>query len=285
VFALYGGALAALFLVTRLWDAQHLTTPATLVIYSAAVPVFLFIVLLSALATWRSLARAGRRHAIIDNLATLGRLFVVISVMLVVLVEFFFLMPRIGNELSEALQLLPGPAWSISPAMTPGILRLSGKFQYGVSDALASALAHDPNIRSLELDSPGGDCGQGLALAALVEKHSLSTFVRHQCLSACTLVFVAGQERVLTADAKLGFHRARSYTWDAILYEDGGFNDQYRTFLISKGVMESFARKVCSVRSDDMWYPSVDELLAAGVISGKPQTIARTVSPSILRQQ
>jgi hypothetical protein len=48
--------------------------------------------------------------------------------------------------------------------------------------------------------------------------------------------------------------------------------------------MESFARKVYSVRSDDMWYPSVDELLAAGVISNKPQTIARTVSPSILRQ-
>ena len=179
-------------------------------------------------------------------------------------------MPRAGNELSEAMQMLPGPAWSISPATTPGTLRLSGEFQCGVSDALAKALTHDPAIHRLELDSRGGNSGQGLALAALVKKHSLSTFVNHECVSACTMVFVAGRERLLTVGAKLGFHRARSYTWDGILYEDDGLNDQYRRSLISGGIQESFARRAYSVPNNEVWYPSVEELLAGGVISSKP---------------
>jgi hypothetical protein len=270
VFVLYAGALIAFFSVTRLWDAQHLTTPAALAIYSVAVPISLFIVLLSALATWRSLARAGGRHVIIDNLETIGRLLVLTSVALVAPVGFCFLMPRTGHELSEALQFLRGPAWSITPGATPGVLRLSGEFQYGVSDALASALARDPSIRRLELDSPGGNSDQGLELGALVEKYSLSTFVRHRCSSACTFVFVAGRERVLTAGAKLGFHRGRSPVWDDVLTDDDKYNGHLISYLESRGVTASFAQKAFRVPNDDIWYPSVDELLAAGVVSSKP---------------
>jgi hypothetical protein len=270
VFGLYGGALAAFFLVTRLWDAQHLTAPAVLAIYSVAVPASLAIVLLSALATWRSLGRAGRGHLIIESLATLGRLIIVTSVSLVALAGFFLLMPRTGYELSEALQFLPGPAWSISPTTTPGVLRLSGIFKYGVSDALASALARDPSIRRLELDSPGGNSDQGLQLGALVEKYTLSTFVGHRCSSACTFVFIAGQERVLVAGAKLGFHRGRSPVWDDVLIDDDKYNGHLITYFESRGVAASFARKAFRVSNDDIWYPSVDELLAAGVISRKP---------------
>ena len=270
VSALYGASLAAFVLLTRKWRAQDLATPAALAIYSVIAPAFIFIVLLSALAAWRSLERAGRRHVIINNLATLARIFVLPSAALVALGGFLYMMPHAGNELSQALKVLPGPTWSISHATTQGSLRLSGEFQYGVSDALARALATDPTIHRLELDSPGGDCGEGLALAALVKKHSLSTFVNHQCVSACTMVFVAGRERVLTTGAKLGFHRARGYTWDTILYEDDGSNDQYKRFLISKGIQENFARKAYSVPNNEVWYPSIEELLTAGVISSKP---------------
>ncbi len=288
VFVLYSGALAGCFLFARLWMVQYWTphTFGTAAICSVVAPVPVLIVLLSALATWRSLARAGQRHVVIDNLATFGRLFVGTTAPLVALFGFFSLMPRAGDELSEALQILPGPDWSISPAGTPGVLRLSGIFQYGVSDALASALAHDPSIRRLELDSPGGDCGQGLALAALVEKRSLSTFVGHQCSSACTLVFVAGKERVLRAGAKLGFHRARSPVWDDALTDDDKYNSHLITYLESKGVAASFARKAFQVPNNDIWYPSVEELLAAGVINNtsQSQTIARSVSPSTSRQ-
>src|SRR5207237_4058738 len=110
--------------------------------------------------------------------------------------------------------------------------------------ALATMLAHDPSIHRLELDSPGGDIHEGMALGALVKKYALSTFVRHQCASACTLAFAAGPERFLAADAKLGFHRARSAVWDDMISEDDSNNDQLIRFLISNGIQENFARKV-----------------------------------------
>ena len=83
--ALYGGSLAMFLLLTRRWRGQDLAAPATLAIYSLIVSVFIPIVLLSALATWRSLARAGQRHVIINSMATLGRIVVFSSAALVVL--------------------------------------------------------------------------------------------------------------------------------------------------------------------------------------------------------
>jgi len=72
------------------------------------------------------------------------------------------------------------------------------------------------------------------------------------------------------AGAKLGYHRAQSHVWDEISDNDRQFNQEYTKFLISKGVQEDFARKAYSVPYDDMWYPSVNELLAAGAITSKP---------------
>jgi hypothetical protein len=273
LFGVYGGTLAAAVLAERSWGAHYWApnqSPAALAGYSAVVPVTAFTVVLAAIVAWRSLARARRRHVVIANLTTLGRLVVASSAGVVVLVEFFLVMPRVGHSLSEGLQLLPGPAWSISSAQVPGTLRLSGEFQPGVSDALATALAQDHTIQRLELDSPGGDTHEGLALASLVKKYELSTFVRHKCSSACTLVFIAGRERSLAVDAKLGFHRARSFVWDDIIYEDGAENHQLLNFVRSKGIDENFARKAYAVPNADIWYPSMDELLAAGVITSKP---------------
>jgi hypothetical protein len=149
-------------------------------------------------------------------------------------------------------------------------LRLSGEFQDDVSDAFASALAEHPGIHRLELDSPGGDAEEGFSMAALVEKYSISTFVGDHCESACTIVFVAGRERSTTPTAKLGFHRARSSLWfDAP--DDDKFNARLISYFQSKGIETSFAQKAFRVPSNDIWYPSVDELLAAGVISSAPQ--------------
>jgi membrane-bound ClpP family serine protease len=206
----------------------------------------------------------------LDNLVAVGQWFVIASAAAVALLGFLFLMPRTGYELSQSLGSLSEPAWSISRSTTPGVLRLSGEFQHGVSDAVAIALARDPSIHLLELDSPGGDSDQGLELGALVEKYSLSTFVRHRCASACTFVFVAGRERVLMPGAKLGFHRARSVMWDDQITDDDKYNEHVTAYLEAKGIMASFAQKVFRVSNDDIWYPSIDELLGAGVISRKP---------------
>jgi hypothetical protein len=270
LFILYGGSLAGFSFAGKWFGVPLQNTPAALAIYSLVVLVFFLIASLSAVATWRSLARAGRRNVIFDNLATFGRLFIGISMSLVVLMSVFWAMPLAGNYFSNSLLRMPGPAWSISTPTSPGVLRLSGEFQDGVSDALASALAEHPNIRRLELDSPGGSTDEALSMAALVEKYSLSTYAGDQCSSACTIVFVAGRERLSTAPARLGFHRARSPLWyDAA--DDDKFNARLVSYFQSKGIDASFAQKAFRVPSNDIWYPSVNELLAARIISSAPQ--------------
>jgi hypothetical protein len=271
LFILYGGSLAGFFLAGKWRGVPVQNTPAAFAIYSLVVLVSSLIALLSALAAWRSLARAGRRHVIFDNLATFGRLFIGITVSLVVFLGFFAFIPVAGNSVSESLLRMPGPTWSISPATSPGVLRLSGEFKDGVSDALASALAEHPNTHRLELDSPGGGTDEALSMAALVEKYSLSTFVKDQCASACTIVFAAGRERLSTATAKLGFHRARSPVWYDTA-DDDKFNDRLVSYFESKGIETTFVQKALRVPSNDIWYPSVDELLAAGIISSAPQS-------------
>jgi hypothetical protein len=264
---LYAGALIGAVWAMRLWIADNQTplrSPGELAMYSVAFPGAVFILALAAIATWRSLARAGR------PLAIAGRLFVVTTAGPLAAVALLFAAPRSGHALSEAVQLLPGPAWSIKPAPMPGGLRLSGEFQHGVSDDLANVLARNPSIRRLELDSPGGYMSEGLAAAALVTKYSLSTSVRHRCASACALVFISGRERVLAPGAKLGFHRARGFFWDDA-FDDHRSNVRLIDFVRSKGVKEDFARKAFAIPNADIWYPSVDELLASGVVT----TVAR----------
>jgi len=139
----------------------------------------------------------------------------------------------------------------------------------GLGDALEDLLQANPTIKRLELESPGGSVREGLALATLVEAYSLDTAVKTYCDSACTLVFVAGRERILEPDAELGFHRCRSPLWyHALLYDDEN-NAKMAHYLESKGVSKAFTDKVITVPSDDMWYPSVEQLLAAGVMTAR----------------
>ena len=144
---------------------------------------------------------------------------------------------------------------------------MTGEIRPGLSDALTEILQATPEVERLELESPGGSVSEGLALAELVEKYSLDTAVKTYCASACTMIFVAGRERILNTDAELGFHRCRSVLWfDAFLYDDE-HNAELAEYFRSKGVSKAFADKVISVPNDDVWYPPLDQLFAAGVVT------------------
>src|ERR1022692_2837314 len=148
--------------------------------------------------------------------------------------------------------------------------RFRGDVTWGVRDALEKDLASNPNARRLELDSPGGYVNEALAVTAVVEQHSLSTVVRGRCASACTEIFVAGKERILESAGQLGFHRTRGITWDVSPYETKKSDDQVAQQFRGHGLTEAFIHRALGVPSNQMWYPSAEELLAAGVITAGP---------------
>lgn len=74
----------------------------------------------------------------------------------------------------------------------------------------ASAISCSKPLMLL-LESPGGLVLDGIALGEQVREQKLHTVARYGCASACSLIFLAGVERVLWGSrAEIGFHQPRS---------------------------------------------------------------------------
>ena len=270
LFMLYASVwLLTLWFMTT-WSSQgesSMLRASLSLICTVAFPWVLSALVLAAIATWRSLALTQHRNVIAENVKTLVRALILLTLFPAALSGFFFGIPYSGMVISEAVSRSAGPGWSITASDTGHEIRISGEIRPGLSDALKEVLEGAPGVERIVLESPGGSVREGIALAKLVEKYSLDTAVSTYCVSACTLIFVAGSERVVKSGAELGFHRCRSLLWfNAWLYDDE-YNTELARYLQSKGVSKAFADKVISVSSGAVWYPSFDQLFAGGVIT------------------
>lgn len=80
-------------------------------------------------------------------------------------------------------------------------------------------------------------------------------------MSACTLAFVAGRQRVLKKGAQLGFHRA-------IFAGDDKLDDSTeRSIYRAAGVPAAFIDRALATSNASIWSPTDAELLAAGVVT------------------
>jgi hypothetical protein len=75
-------------------------------------------------------------------------------------------------------------------------------------------------------------------------------------VSACTIVYSGGATRFAKHGGRLGFHAP----WPDV----GG--RKYLAHAKSIGLDAAFAARVVATPSDDMWYPTDDELIAAGIV-------------------
>lgn len=85
-------------------------------------------------------------------------------------------------------------------------LAVVGGIKYGLAGQVDLLLKAAPNVVGLLLDSPGGRLAEAIKVSDLVRGRSLDTFVSDECSSACTLVFVAGRNRLVGQYGRLGFH-------------------------------------------------------------------------------
>ena len=174
---------------------------------------------------------------------------------------FFVDAPLAEHYAKDTIASLPGPDWAIDYDARRKTLTLSGEYQFGVAEAFAAALEKHPHAHTVELAGPGGREMEGLAIAHAIEDRNLVTRAVGDCDSACTLAFLAGRERILARRRPLGFHAVSSpvYVWN--------LNENYDGYLASRGVPPEFIARAAATPSDDMWYPTRDELLAAHVIT------------------
>ncbi len=92
----------------------------------------------------------------------------------------------------------------------PAALLLEGPITVESLGVISRLLKSTPNIRSIYLNSPGGDLLAGMQIGRLIFEAKLRTVVNFsaQCQSACSLAFLAGHGRLMLADeTEFGFHR------------------------------------------------------------------------------
>ena len=165
----------------------------------------------------------------------------------------------------------------------------NGKLDEYDGTEVMSYLFDHPEINTLRVTGPGGYGPAGRAISIYLAQHGINTQAFGECASACARIFLGGKSRKLADGAKLGFHRP----WivkerEKRLYEANRVEEKWEDefdyvtmiydvamqnmlegikFMRSRGVDMDFILKIYSTSSYDMWEPSRDELLGAGVLT------------------
>lgn len=141
-----------------------------------------------------------------------------------------------------------------------------GEIDYGSAVGLEEILAQNPKAKVLHLNSPGGQVDEADRMAASVEKRGMTTTVDEFCVSACTLVFLAGQQRLIAPKAQVGFHRP--WVPDMSEAEMAIIIQRDRDFMKGRGISPWFIDKAYATPNSSVWYPTVTEMTSAKVIDG-----------------
>lgn len=167
-------------------------------------------------------------------------------------------------KIAAGLDPLGDPA-TIQLAANGKSIEVKGAIAQGTAQKFANAIALAPNARTIVLDSAGGRIFEAQKIAELVRDKQLNTYVENKCLSACTMIFVAGGDRAATPNAKLGFHQPSFPGWDSNTLQAS--IAYYRNLYITAGVDAAFVEHALETPADDMWYPSHSEMQSAGVLN------------------
>ena len=154
-------------------------------------------------------------------------------------------------------------------------------------DKIDSALKKNKNVKTLVIDSYGGNVDAANEIADLIIDYNLDTRITNYCFSSCTIVFLGGNKRTLDRGGKIGFHRSYFLQEDIENWYNSSKNDYeniyyFITFLyadtqenifkdlqffLERGVDPYFAIKSMQAKSDSMWYPRRREMLDANYIT------------------
>ncbi|MCP1673603.1 hypothetical protein J2T57_000702 [Natronocella acetinitrilica] len=166
------------------------------------------------------------------------------------------------------------PSYALTLSDDNQTVELSGRIDFGATAHLSYLLEHMPEVTLIRLSSGGGQIAEARGLAKVVERLALATTVAEECSSACTLVFVAGQQRHVESGARLGFHRYSVRSATAAQYIDPAREiARDMTLFRRANVKEAFLTQILDTPAESMWYPSRGELLAAGMIDPQPSDL------------
>ena len=184
-------------------------------------------------------------------------------------------------------QRTPGP-YRVTLLGDGSEVELLGEISVESIAALQQVLAENPQVRVLQLTSPGGSGKAVDQIWPALMQRQLTTVVPLFCASACAELFLAGDRRVLAEGAVLGYHQsfiryARGMDTDKVGLLVAAYNSEVVDRLLERGVAPAFAQKVIATPPDQLWFPTRQELSAAGVLTQR-SAAAGFAAPSTGRE-
>lgn len=146
-------------------------------------------------------------------------------------------------------------------------LEFSGPIVIGVTERVRAVLDAHPGITTVRLTSPGGRVVEARDLADIIRARGLTTVADGNCASACTVIFMAGRDRLLAPAGSIGFHRYRSP--DPAQEEAQANMAIDRSIFRRQGVPNWFIDQAFDTPNSGMWRPSLAEMKVANVITGQ----------------
>jgi hypothetical protein len=144
-------------------------------------------------------------------------------------------------------------------------VELAGGMPRGTAAALRKLLDATPGVQVVHLNSIGGKVAEGYEIYQLMRDRNLITYTATDCVSACTIAFLGGSQRLLSTRGRLGFHSLSIGGVDQRYVPE--INAEVRRTLLDHGAPEWFVTKALTTRSDSMWYPTKSELTAAKIVT------------------
>lgn len=260
VFAVQLGVLALPLLIDKL-PARH---SSLLVLVLTATGIVLWLWAISG--TWASAGKhAGRGGA--RGWAVTVKVLIVFGILKTVggLVQ---MLPGLQEHVQTAFGPSSTPETTIELMRDGKTVRLSGGINDGAARQLRRSLDAAPSVTTVILNSPGGWMNEGERLAQLIKERRLNTYVETFCASACTIAFLAGRDRAADPKARIGFHAVKFVGSGS---DTPGADEERATRAAYEGARlpEGFVQKIGATPTNEMWYPTHAELLAAGVLSRK----------------
>lgn len=151
--------------------------------------------------------------------------------------------------------------WRITLRNDGHDIEITGGVGAGIAEDFAKVLQQAPKARLVHLNlQHGGLISEALRIADQIRARNLDTYTSDRCVSACTIIYLAGENRFLRRDAHLGFH---AY----VAPGDTRSQSVQGDILHAAGVAPDFIARAMKTPHDDVWYPGADELVAAAVVT------------------
>jgi len=143
-------------------------------------------------------------------------------------------------------------------------LLVEGGIGIGAAKEFKKVANANSSLKIIHLNNNGGLIDEATNIYSFIKKKGYSTYTSKECISACTIMFLAGEDRLLAKGAKLGFHSASIGKYDGADYDQ--INLPLKEIYKVAGLSDTLIHQALSTPQEEIFYPSQQNLVSNNAV-------------------